>query len=185
MIPVYGQGFFIVTHGLIHYIIVFDYIDEEGEYASLSSKPDLLAKEEDTLRRNMQELMDEERVIINGLDVRPRVENASIEIRENKGRVSVTFYTTIPYRPRIGRNIYENFYEPTQAEYPYTVYWIAQPCIRIEAIESPGEVTLKSNIAIIKVNRGTKIDGYESVVFTLEECSYRHPQGLTHARNTL
>jgi len=169
--PVYGQGFFTLTRGAIHYVIVFDYIDDEGEYANLMKRPELIAREEDALRRNMQKLMDEERVVINSLDVKPSVKKASIEIRGDKKRVSITFYTLIPFKPRIGRNIYENFYEPTVAEYPYTVYWIAEPCIRIDSIEGSGNVRIDDNIAVIRVNRGSKIDGYESVLFTIEECA--------------
>ncbi len=170
MIPVYGQGFFTISYGIINYIIVFDYIDDKGEYRRIMGDRELIAKEENVLRENMQRLMDEERVIINSLEVRPVVEKAFIELRGSGKRVSITFYTSIPFKPNKGRNIYENFYESTIAEYPYRVYWIALPCIKIESIESPGLVIVNDNISLIQVDRGTRIDGYESVVFTIRDC---------------
>ncbi|MEB3774419.1 MAG: hypothetical protein GSR86_05785 [Desulfurococcales archaeon] len=166
-VPVYGQGFFVVSRGVITYIIVFDYLDEELYYQRLIEEG-LVRGEEERLARNMQEIMDEERVIVNGEDVRVEVLDARVEVRGDPRRPSVTFMSIIPYRPRPGVNVYENLYEEDEASYDYTVYWIAGPCIEITGIESPGIVEHGRWVTRIFVRRGTRVTGYESVSFKIQ-----------------
>ncbi|MEB3861422.1 MAG: hypothetical protein GSR84_04290 [Desulfurococcales archaeon] len=163
--PVYGQGFFIVDPGSIAYIIVFDYHDPDGYYMGLAESG-RVEDEERVLADNMQALMDEERVIINGEDVRPHVLWAKIEVRGTVDRASITFFTLMRYKPRLGVNVYENIYEETVAEYDYTVYWIPGKCTSITGVDSPGYVELQDGLAVVRVLKGTRIPGYESVSFT-------------------
>ncbi|MCE4602989.1 MAG: hypothetical protein F7C08_03310 [Desulfurococcales archaeon] len=164
-IPVYGQGFFIVDPGSIAYIIVFDYYDPDRYYVGLA-RSGRVEDEERVLAENMQSLMDEERVIINGEDIRPQVLWAKVEIRGSPKRPSITFFTLMKYKPRPGANVYENIYDETSAEYDYTVYWIPGRCTRITSIDSPGYVEIQEHLAIVRVPQGTRIPGYESVSFT-------------------
>lgn len=163
--PVYGEGFFLVSRsGVIWYIIVFEY-ERDVEYALIAGDAAAKRSEEERLRLEMQKLMDEERVLVNSLESRCEVLRASIAVSDY--RSYVTFLTRIPYEPKRGVNVYENFYEPTVAGYDYTVYWLVEDG-EVEKIESPGEVEILGGLAVISVKRGTEMDGYESVVFRLD-----------------
>lgn len=172
MIPVYGQGFFYVSlGGVIWYTIIFDYYDEEELYYRLLKRGGQKLREElDELRANMQKLMEEEKIVINGEKVEPVVERAYIEIRGEPVRPSVVFLTRMNFKHIRGRNVYEDFYEPTKAEYDYTVTWVAPPCTKFVEYEGPGRFTLEGNVLRLYVKRGTKIDGYESIVFDTSTC---------------
>ncbi len=168
MEPVYGQGFFTIGKGVIWYTIVFDYIDEEMYYAGLLERGGGKLREElEMLRANMQRLMDEERVIVNGAETRAEVVGAWVEVRGDPRRPSIVFQSRIPYLARMGRNVYENYYEDTVADYPYTVYWSAMDCVEIESVESSGTVEHGRRVTVIRVRQGEEITGYESVVFNI------------------
>lgn len=168
--PLYGEGFFHVSlSGVIWYTIIFDYHDPREEYWGLLKRGgDVLEDECERLRFEMQKLMDEERVVVNGVDVKVRVIRASIEVRGSPRRSSTIFITMIPFEPRVGVNVYENFYGETVAEYDYTVYWVLE-CGEIQRIESPGDIDVRGSTAVIRVKKGTKIPGYESVVFNIPQ----------------
>ncbi len=172
MIPVYGQGFFHISlEGIIWYTIIFDYYDEEKTYYKLLKKGGSKLEEElSILRANMQKLMNEEKIVINGAQVEPIVEKAFIEIRGEPVRPSVIFLTRMNFKPVKGKNVYEDFYEPTKAEYDYSVTWIAPPCVEFVEYDGPGKFTLEGNILKLHVRAGTKIDGYESIIFDTSTC---------------
>ncbi len=171
IVPVYGEGFFHVTWGVIFYTIVFDYIDRTGSFWRRMRDPEERRREEQAAAENMQRLMDEERVVVNGMDTRTVVDYARLEFRGDRVRHSLVFHTRIPFQPIDGINVYENYYEPTRAPYSYTVYWVAPPGGEIVSVESPGKVTMEAQgrIAVIHVREGTRIPGYESVAFRLRE----------------
>jgi len=169
--PLYGQGFFHVCWGVIWYTIVFDYEDPEGEYWRLLSGDDWRGEVE-VLASRMQGFLDEERILINGEEVRAIVDHAYIDVRGERERSTVAFQARIPYRPREGRNTYEDYYEPERAEYPYTVTWIVPACGRIVDYEMPGEARLGGGgrVLEVRVRAGESIPGYESLVFELSDC---------------
>ena len=166
--PVHGQGFFHITRGVIYYTIVYDYLERTREARRRVVDPDLRRDEEEYIARELQRLMDEEEIIVNGERTRCIVDSAHLEARGPRMQ-SAIIHTRIPYNPLPGRNVYENIYPETRAPYPYTVYWIAPPGGRIESVDSPGriEITAEGRIAVIRVGRGVKIPGYEAVVFSL------------------
>ncbi len=174
IVPVYGQGFFHISHNTIYYTIVFDYYDKGGDYVQILRDPRSRREEEKEIKKNMQRLMDEERIVINGRDVRAVVDSALLEPRGHRRLHSVVFHVRMDYTPIEGVNVYENFYEADTAEYDYTVYWIAPPGGEILAIESEGRVYYQANkrIAIIRVSKGTRLSGYEAVSFRLGSLSY-------------
>jgi len=176
--PVYGQGFFFIgLDGRIWYTIIFDYHDPERYYYELLLKGGKrLSDEEAELRSNMQRLMDEEKVSINGERVRPVVERAFVEVRGSPQRPTIVFIVRMDYKPIYGRNVYEDFYEKTRAEYDYTVTWGAPPCGFFESYEGPGSFKIEDNILRLKVRSGTRISGYESVVFNLSNCGTPKPR---------
>lgn len=166
--PVYGDGLFLITPGGIYYTIIFDYFDE-GEYWQLirSGGKD---EEEERLKEEMQRLTDQERTLVNERQVRVRVVRAFIETRGVRNRSSAVFLLEIPFEPREGLNTYENYYEPSVAEYDYTVRWYTW-CGHIASVVSPGEVSIEGRVASITVKRGRRVPGYERVSFYLPgEC---------------
>lgn len=168
VIPVYGQGFFHIARGIIYYTIVYDYL-ERGSAGRVVDDPALRREEEDYIAKSMQELMDEERIIINGEEVRCIVDTVLLE-RRGRRLHSAVIHARMQYRPRPGNNVYENFYEAEEeAPYPYTVYWVAPPGGRIVSVDTPGDVEMRAGgrIAVIRVARGTALSGYEAVVFRL------------------
>jgi len=169
--PLYGQGFFHVCWGVIWYTIVFDYDDPEGEYWRLLWGGEWKGEVEELASR-MQEFLDEERMIINGEEARAIVEHVYIDVRGEVERSTAVFQVRIPYKPRRGRNTYEDYYKPERAEYPYTVTWIMPECGRILDYEMPGEARLGGGgrILEVRVRAGERIPGYESLVFELSEC---------------
>ncbi|MCE4601050.1 MAG: hypothetical protein F7C38_05740 [Desulfurococcales archaeon] len=177
IIPVYGEGIFNIAWGVIYYTIVFDYVDPTGEFWSYMRDPRNRRREEEETRRLMQEAIDDERTLVNGVEVRPVVDAAILHFRGSRRRHSITFHVRIPYSPIDGVNVYENYYEPGAAEYPYIVYWIAQPDGRIRRLETPGRVTYRRNgrIAVVRVRRGTKINGYEAVEFEAHKPAVESP----------
>ncbi len=165
--PVYGEGFFHVTWGVIYYTIVFDYVEPSGAFWEEMRDPRARRREESYARRRMQELMDSERVIVNGVETRCIVDDARLVFRGDRVRHSMVFHARIPYEPIDGVNVYENIYEAEEAPYSYDVYWIAPPDGSIRSVETPGRVTYTAGgrIAWIHVREGSRITGYESVEF--------------------
>ena len=168
--PVYGEGFFHVAWGVIYYTIIYDYRELDEKAARTVNDPRLRAEEERYIARTMQELMDEERIVVNGADTRCIVDLARLERRAPRYH-SAVIHARIPFQPVRGNNVYENFYGEEEAPYPYTVYWIAPPGGKIVSVDSPGDVEFEARerIAIIRVRKGTRLPGYEAVVFRLEQ----------------
>jgi hypothetical protein len=177
--PIYGEGFFHVSlSGVIWYTIVFDYRDPGGEYWELLRIGGVRVEDEcERLRFEMQRLMDEERIVVNGVDVKARVLDAFIEVRGVRRRSTATFIVMIPFTPRLGVNVYENFYGGAVAEYDYTVYWVLE-CGEIVSIESPGLIDIRGSTAVIRVKKGVRIPGYESVSFNIPVDCFRRIQCL-------
>ena len=169
--PVYGQGFFHVGWGVIFYTIIFDYYDPYGEYLRVLRDNRLRREEEDYIRSRMQGFLGSERILVNGRPVNARVDSVRLELRGLREVHSATIHVYMEYEPLQGTNVYEDYYEPDKAEYDYTVYWVAPPGGRILHVETPGrlELTAGGRIAVISVRRGTRLDGYEAVMFRLAD----------------
>jgi len=168
IVPVYGEGFFHVAWGVIYYTIIFDYVEKGSlEFWERARDPRERAREEAEYASNLQELMDRERIVINGYETRTIVDLARIEFRGSRRRHSIVFHSRIPYKPREDVNVYENEYEPSLATYPYTVYWIVPPGGEIVDAEMPGRLQLAGGgrILVVEVEKGTEVPGYERVEF--------------------
>lgn len=171
--PVHGQGFFYVGYGYVAYYLVFDYLDPLGYYDAVLRNPRLYEEEVLRLYYGMQELVDQERVVVNGERVRPRVAMVDIGFRGRKNRVFIVFALrfTAPIRP--GVNVYENHYEPEEIEYSYEAYWIFPPGSRILEVDmgtgtEDWEIVGKNTLAIYG-HRGGRTGGYEKIVFRMPE----------------
>lgn len=168
--PIYGNGFFHVTPGTIFYTIVFEYSDEDEEYYKLISRGEE-GEEERRLKAEMQRILDDEKIIINGSYSRAFVISAKAEVRGLRKLSSATFLIEIPYRPVSGTNTYENVYEEAVAEYDYTVYWVMPRGGRVKSFDISGEAKLSEDgrVLSVRVRSGTKVKGYESIAFELPQ----------------
>lgn len=170
--PVHAYGFFSVSvHGSsleVKQIVVFEYLDYDRHYASLSRNVERLSRELSRLAANMQAYLDQEEVVINDERVRPRVVGANIGFRGDPEEPYVIFFIHFSGRLREGLNYYENVYGEETAEYPYEIFWIFPLGAKVKEVECAGVAeVVGDNILVIKVDEGEKVTGYEKIVFVL------------------
>ncbi len=169
VIPVHAQGFFIVSpNGVITQIVVFDYFDPKEYYSRILRGEGSLEQEFLKLTSNMQMFLDEEKVLINGKQVKPKVTGVDICLRGDPKRPSVTFFITFKGNFKLGSNTYEDYYESTIAEYDYEFYWIFFPGSFIAEVIVPGaHEVIGDRILMVWVQKGEEIEGYEKIVFRI------------------
>ncbi len=171
--PIYAQGFFFVGYGVISYYLVFDYSDPLGYYEVVTRDERLYEEEINKLWANMQEFLDEEEVLVNGVKVRPKVVMIDIGFRGSKRRPYITFAIRFKAPLRPGRNVYENKYAAETAEYDYVIYWIFPPGSRVIEVDmGPGDEDwdiVGKNIVVIYGYKGKRTGGYERIVFDLSQ----------------
>lgn len=170
--PIYAQGFFIVHRsGLFNQIIVFDYYDPDQYYWSVLKNRSRLEKEVKMLAENMQYFLDQEKVLINGVETRPVVKNVEIGVRGKPTISYIVFYIEFEGELLRGLNIYENLYEEEVCEYDYIVYWIFPWDMRV--VEADVGVSYNvlndGRLLIFHVPKGTRVGGYEKIVFEVVE----------------
>ncbi len=167
--PVHAEGTFMVGYGVIMYYLLFEYYDPLGYYDAVVRDRRLLEEEVAKLHYNMQSFIDEEEVIVNGERVRPKVVLVDIAFRGRKTSPVVVFGIRIAAPVRVGRNVYENRYEPEVAEYDYVVYWMFPPSTRIVEVYMGGEEweVTETGVLAIYGRRGRRVSGYEKIVFEI------------------
>lgn len=167
--PVHAYGFFSVTSRLeVYQIVVFEYIDYDRYYASISSDVERVDRELEKLAINMQQYLDREEVVVNGERVRPRVVGVNLGFRGDPEEPYLVFFIFFKGRPRRGLNYYENVYEEEVAEYPFEAYWFFPPNAKVEEVECSGTSEIMGeNIVVIRVEEGERIAGYEKITFRL------------------
>jgi len=167
--PVYAQGFYIVSRGVVNMVIIFDYVDRGQYYHSLLRRGgDALAREISTVWENMQRFMDEEIVRINGERVRPVIHDVYIGLRGAPTRPYITFLGSFPAPLREGENLYENYYEEEVADYDYEAVWVFPQGVEVLEWHFGGEVeTPEPNILRVRVAKGTNVGGREYIKFRL------------------
>jgi hypothetical protein len=169
VIPVYSLGYFHITPWTIHYTIVYDYIERTPAVRIKLKNPRDRREEEEHIAKTLGRIMrEEEKTVINGRHIHPTIDLVRIELKPRRTHY-VVVHARMDYTPVEGRNVYENFYQPTTAPYSYTAYWITPPGGEIVSVETPGTLhyTGDRRIAVIHVRKGTRLDGYEAVVFRL------------------
>lgn len=166
--PIYAQGFFIIhRHGLFNQIVVFDYYDPSNYYYKLIRSKDALIDEKKNLMDNMQYFLDQEKVLINGKESRPVVKDVEIGVR-GRPDISYVIFNIEFYGELVrGMNVYENIYEEEEAEYEYIVQWIIPGQGRFIDADLGVAYELRSNsrILLFRVPKGTRVGGYEKIVF--------------------
>lgn len=168
--PIHAQSFFTVPlAGPIIQVMSFDYYDPKGYYVKLLHKPASYRSEMLRLIGNMQEVLNDETIILNGQITKPKVFTASLDHRGIKDIATITFFIELPCRLREGINIYENLYEPGEVEYDYEVYWVFPPKSRVIKVEASGKYeVLKGRLLIMWARKGDKYGGKEIIRFLLK-----------------
>lgn len=167
--PLYATAYFNVSHNEISYFLIFDYIDYSYYYRRILSKEEYFEKEIKKLSLNMQNFLDEEKVIVNGKRCRPEVKIVDIGFRGNYNRPYITFLITFKANIKKGNNFYENEYEPEIAEYDYKAYWYFPSKCKITMVEiGENYKIIDGKILIIYGEKGNKTSGYEMITFLLE-----------------
>ena len=166
--PIHAQGIFAVCKdGEIAQIINFDYEDKSLYYARLADK-EKLDYELERIGENMQEFLDEERVLINDTRTFPRVYGVDLNFRGELIYPTVTIIIKFHGNLRMGHNQYLNIYKETKAEYNYEIYWIFPINTRITKVRVNGDYDIKGNILYIWVEKDKKIYGREEIYFKLQ-----------------
>ena len=168
--PIHAHGFFWVSRrGVVNQTIIFDYYDEKGYYASLLHKPDEYEQEMIKLFHSMQNLLDQEKVLMNDIRSMPKVLTVSLDHRGLENLPCITFFITFVGQIKTGLNTYENFYEKGIVDYDYEAYWIFPNRINIVEVVSSIEYEIVSkNILIIRARTGDRYSGYEKITFDMK-----------------
>ncbi len=176
MKPIFGYCFFTVSaDGSFTESIIFEYLDEGREYEKVLKDEELLREELRTLKTNMQSFIDKEELTINGVRVRPKVVDVDVGITDRVERpyISFTISFEAPLRPG-GLNVYEDEYEPEEAEYDYVVKWVLPRGGRVvEADFGFRHRVGPENVLKFRVRKGEVTPGRERMVFYLPP---RHPR---------
>jgi len=165
--PVYAYSFFFVTHRLLDYTIIFEYEDPLEYYRKVIEDPDLYEEELEKLRINMQNILDDEVTRFNDKEIHPKVVFVDIGFREDFKRPYIVFRISADIELRKGRNVYENIYEATYAEYDYSSYWYLPKGSRIIEVIIDGTWEIEGENLIIYVKKNTRIRGYEKITFII------------------
>lgn len=166
----YGQGLFIVdASGRVTQVVIFDYYDPRQYYARLVKSGEI-HDELDKLETNMQYFLDQERVLVNGVRVYPRVVGTTIGFRGDLTRPYIVFHIEFDFPVRPGRNRYEDYYEPETTEYDYEICWVFPPGWRVlSARLAVSYQIIAERILTALVSRGTRVGPYECIEFEVPE----------------
>lgn len=159
--PIYARGFFNMSFsGETNQLTVFYYYDRDEYYASL--KKIEIKNEIKKLKENMQYYLDQEEIRINGKRVKAKVMFVRFGLLSIKYPF-VEFLIRFRGELKKGVNKYEDTYEEEIAEYPYEATWILPGKVINSNIA--GKVRIKNNILFLKVKKGLKVGGTETIEF--------------------
>jgi hypothetical protein len=160
--------FSVCSDGLFLQDIIFEYRDKDLEYYALLESEDAEEEELKILRDNMQKSLDEEEIVVNGSRISPRVLEVEVGFAGSKYRPYIRYLIGFKASLRHGENVYRDIYEPTTAEYDYTVTWVLPPkamIVRVD-VNVPYHAS-NGNIIRLYVKKGTHLPGFEEIIFQL------------------
>lgn len=183
MKPVFGYCYFTVDRsGQFTEVIIFEYVDEDQEFAEILSDNLRLREELTKVRENMQSFIDAEEVRVNGKRVRPRIIKTLAGIAGDPCRPYISFIIRFRGALKPGLNVYEDKYEEDVAEYDYMVTWVLPPGSRVVEAEFGFKYEVgPDNVISFSVPKGSSTPGYEKILFYLPPLSEKH---VTDASNT-
>jgi hypothetical protein len=161
--PIYGYGsFLMLSSGMVIEEVKFYYEDPNYYYINLDEIK--LKKEYNLLKKNMQNFLDEEIILINSKKTRAKVIDVDIGIVK-PNIPFIRFLIIFKGKLKKGINTYENIYDEEVTEYPYNVAWILPG--KVIRVNISGIVKVEGNKVKVRVMKGVKVGGRESIVFSI------------------
>ncbi len=171
--PLHAHEFMLVSSdGVFNQILNFDYHDPFGFYRSLLKDEEQYYMEMSRLIWNMQSLLDEEEVKVNGKKCRPEVLTVTLDFRGSENLPCITFFVQFKADLKVGMNVYECFYNEEVAEYDYEAYWVFPPGFKVVDVDVKTEKDLVTeNVLVLWARVGDSVGCYEKVAFNIPATS--------------
>lgn len=162
--PIYARGIYTISmDGLFNWAITYEYDDPDEYYASLKD----VKEELKALKKGMESVLKEERVVFNGEEVKPVVVSTSISFPYGSNRPAIHFVVQSNVKLKED-NTYENLYESGMAEYGYEALWILPQRAKVVEVVASGVVERPANnVIFIRMEKGLKYEGYEMIRFVI------------------
>ncbi|TFG99489.1 hypothetical protein E4H12_02540 [Candidatus Thorarchaeota archaeon] len=166
--PVHASSFFSVSQtGEIHEQLIFEYLDIEGYYRKVIRDETLLAKEVEKLADNMQYFLDKEKVEINGVRVKSRVDYCDIYLKGDTDVVSVVYLIDFTGKFTGEENVIETWLEEEEAPYDFEILWRFPVGSKIVEVETTMDFEIYNDIISLWAMDGDEVGGYEKIIFEL------------------
>lgn len=168
--PLYAHGFFHVhSSGLVDQIVVFDYHNPEKLFYRIMSDEEKLRSLIEDLINNMQYYLEQERVLINGVEAPPQVHSVYIGYKNNPEYEYIVYHITFKGDLRKGINIYENTYEEEITTYEYIVIWMFPENSRVLKADLgvPYAISGDGRTLYFKVPANHRLRGRETIYFKI------------------
>lgn len=166
--PIFGSSIFSVSpYGQIYQVLCFDYADPDGYYEAILHDEKAFADEIRKLHLNMAELLEAERVFINGDRVRQEVLHVDIGLR---GAADVPYLQWVIFFQgafKTGENILASDVPEETAEYDIEVLYLWPRGTRIKRVDTPMEHETRGSLLLVWARKDDRVGGHESVIFEL------------------
>ncbi len=170
--PVHADSFFSVSRfGEVHERLCYEYLDPEGYYRRVIRDEKLFRKEIEKLSDNMQYFLDQERVEINGKQVRSQVDYCDIFLKGATEVVAIIYLIDFVGKFQKGTNKIETWLEEEQAPYDFEIIWRFPVGTHIREIETTLEFEIYGDLVTLWAQEGDEVGGYEKMEFNLEDAA--------------
>ncbi|NWF95270.1 MAG: hypothetical protein HXY34_03925 [Candidatus Thorarchaeota archaeon] len=168
VVPLHADSFFSVSvSGEIHERLCFEYSDPLGYYRRVTGDEGLFESEIRKLSANLQGFLNEERVEINGEEVRSIVRYADVFMKGDSNVVGIVYLIDFAGRFRETVNTIETWLEDEDAPYDFEIIWRFPHRTRVEAVETRLQYEVHRDMVVLWANTGDRVGGYERMEFTL------------------
>ena len=166
--PLFASSLFFISRQLeVYQYLCYDYADPAGYYERILHDEEAFAREVRQLHANMEALLAEERVYINGQRVHQEVVHVDIGLR---GAADVPYIQWVIFfqgKPRRGENSLASEVSEEKAPYDIEVLYLLPPGTRIKRVETPMEFEAREPLLLVWARRGDPVGGHEEVIFEL------------------
>jgi hypothetical protein len=166
--PVHADSFFSVSStGEIHERLNFEYLDINHYYSKVLRDEKLLADEIEKLAGNLQYYLDQEKVEINGVGVRSRVNYCDIFQKGDTDVVAVVYLIDFTGRFHNGVNKIETWLEEEIAPYDFEILWRFPKRTKVTEVVTVLDYEIYNDIIVLWALEGEEVGGYERMMFIL------------------
>jgi len=170
--PIHAESFFSVSStGEIHERLSFEYLDPEGYYRGVVTNEDILSEEIIKLSSNMQYFLDQERVEINGEQVKSIVRYTDIFPKGASNVVAVVYLIDFGGNLQIGGNKIQTWLEEESAPYDFEIMWRFPVGTHIVEIDTKLDYEIYRDLVVLWAEEGKAVGGYELMEFILPATS--------------